>query len=675
MKMATKSYKIIILLTVFIMSIAFAFGFMNTRSAYAEDKPLTVSSDVYDYFKLDKSFSARFNPDGLNLNVNKSNSIENLRSVKFLNDLIVNDLDIRMKLPASAETSFRFDLMSHYVNGNPKEYSKADTTYDTVIENIINMSYNADNTKVICKLNGVEVGEIAVDSEGYFTLQVRVKSYSDNKSYLTIGEFDIRAQYGSDQELYYQIKNIDDKSVATDIELDFRTGNETTETFILESVDQKASDETHAYKQSLKIPADESKLTLAKPRIYLNDSFYLRKADGEYTTVKIAYNKTYTLDITECSLFGGYGSLYLIKNDNVLLESNTSYPNEIQFLKEGSLVKFAVGGKQNDKDVVYEEFTVDEVKPFDYLDSEENTVPVYTYDEIGYKSFENAFKKATVVTSDDKETSIGMGTDFEIPSMKDLVSDDVTPYEDLATVVSYSTRTTETETTTMKFKVNDIGEYKFFVMFNDGKNKMNEKDFFTVDETDENKIEYNGIYKDYIFTFVIKDDADIIVKGAAVQGDGYLGVKYTASKFITDAEGRTLSYQLYYNKTENLKDADAEGWVLVPQASTISDTEYNEGGFDYDEVKEINYDGKLTFVPTRIGSYMIKCTASSSTSPREASAPTFINVSEKPTVVKVPSEWLQNNIWSVVFLGVGTLCLIGIIVLLCVKPKDQVDKD
>lgn len=676
--MATKSYKIIILLTAFILSIAFAFGFMGANRVYAASAGITVDNDVYDYFKMDKSFNAEFTQEGLTLDVNKTNSNDsgNVKTVKFVNDLIVNDLDFRMKLPAEAETSFRFDLASYYVNGNPKEYSKADTEdgteYDKVIENIINLSYKDENT-VACKLNGVEVSELAVEN-GFITLEIRVE---DN--YLTINGVNIASSYDADQKNYYKIKNIDNKAVATEIVLDFKTVKEDTETFVLASVDQKASDTSgangeSAYKQSLAVPEGQTKLTLAKPRVYLNDSFYLRKADGSYTTVKIAYNKTYTLNINACSLLGGYKNLYLIKEGytNILLESNTTSPNEIQFMSAGSSVKFAVGGKVSNTEYVYEEFEVENVLPFDYSDTK---APEYVYDEIAYKSFENAYKEATLVESDDKTTSIGIGTEYEIPSMKDLVFDDVTPYEDLTTSVSYATRTTRSTATSMKFKVSDIGEYEFLVMFGDGKNTMKAEDFYVVDEDDENKIEDRTYpYEKYIFDFVIVDDADIIVK-EAVQGAGFLGIKYTASKFIVEADGKTLKYELYYNPNKDVKDAKADGWVAIPQASSVTDTNYNENGFGYDEVKKINYNGKLEFVPTRIGSYMIKCTAYSTTSPRNASANTFISVNSKPTVVKVPSDWLENNVWSVVFLGVGSLCLIGIIVLLCIKPKEKVDRD
>jgi hypothetical protein len=51
----------------------------------------------------------------------------------------------------------------------------------------------------------------------------------------------------------------------------------------------------------------------------------------------------------------------------------------------------------------------------------------------------------------------------------------------------------------------------------------------------------------------------------------------------------------------------------------------------------------------------------------------IIKVEKEASVVKVDNKWLQNNVWSVVFLSIGTLCLIGIIVLLCIKPKEEID--
>ena len=38
-------------------------------------------------------------------------------------------------------------------------------------------------------------------------------------------------------------------------------------------------------------------------------------------------------------------------------------------------------------------------------------------------------------------------------------------------------------------------------------------------------------------------------------------------------------------------------------------------------------------------------------------------------------NWFRNNVWSIVFLSVGTLSLIGIIILLFIKPKEEVETD
>ena len=51
----------------------------------------------------------------------------------------------------------------------------------------------------------------------------------------------------------------------------------------------------------------------------------------------------------------------------------------------------------------------------------------------------------------------------------------------------------------------------------------------------------------------------------------------------------------------------------------------------------------------------------------------LINIASDPDTVDVGGgtiEWLQDNVLSVVFLAIGVLCLIGIVVLLLVKPKD-----
>ena len=677
MKMA-KSYKIVLLLLAFFLSIMMAFVVNNGTKAYA----LSVSN-VNECFDVTGA-EATFDEKGLTM------SVESLDAVKFENNLIVNDMSIKMKLPQGFETGLAFDLASFYSNGNPKEYSKnatEGTAFDKVIKNIIKLSYDStDQTKVKCMLNEKQLANLDVDTDGYITLNLSLVN-----DYFTVGGFDISTSYNADQKIYYRLKNIDDRAVAENITIDFYSETvSATGEFVMEYVDQKASDTSGDYKQSFKIANGETKLTPAKPRAYLSEDFYLKNANGTYTSVKRAYtNELYELSINTCSVIGGYKNLYLVNPvqsgalmyTDILFESETTIPNALRFGKKGSNVKFGVGEKVDGEFVVYEEFTVAEVKANSFKD---DTAPKYVVDNVAYASYLNALNEAiTVKKENGQTTSVGLGTDFVPPSLKDLVFDNFCVYEDLTAKVYYITANEEKNVNEMEFKLNSIGKYVYFVAFSDGVNTMQQTDFFVVDK---NNVIKNGIYGltnndgagdqvngyvgNFVFDFTLQDDADIEVSAPEIQGKGYKGIQYKASKFILDASGCITEYTLYYNADINA-DADDEGWVLIPKAESIANSDYNENGFNYEEIKKINYDGDVNFVPTRIGSYKIICTATSSVSSRFASASSIIRVESEPKVVEVPSQWLENNLWRIIFLSVGTACLIGIIILLCVKPKDK----
>jgi nucleoside recognition membrane protein YjiH len=76
-----------------------------------------------------------------------------------------------------------------------------------------------------------------------------------------------------------------------------------------------------------------------------------------------------------------------------------------------------------------------------------------------------------------------------------------------------------------------------------------------------------------------------------------------------------------------------------------------------------------------LGYYKLVCEVNSSNSERSISDSVIIQVKEEPKVVKPDSKWLQNNVWSVVFWSIGSVCLVAIIVLLCIKPKTDVSEE
>ncbi len=686
MKVA-KSYKIIFLILAFIMSTMLALGVMKPSNVYADSK---VSASTYFVMTDGETVtSASFGTAGL--------QVEPRDKVKFSlkNNLIVNDMSMKMKLSKGFTTSVEITLTSFYVNGNPKEWSKwesdkiSGTDFDKQIVNTLKLGYD-ENAKVVGSLNGVEIGqEFAVDANGFVVIEFGIVN-----NFFTVNGIDVSANYSSeDAKIYYKVKNVDDRALSSKISIGFEKIEDAAmqdNDFILEYIDQltDSDPETNDYKQSFIIAEGQTKLTPAKKqRVYLSEAFYLKKDDGTYTLTKKT-NEIYSLSFKGCPVIDSSASLCLVNPDNkynVELETGTTIPNEILFNK-GSDGSFGVGAKVSGKYEVFEEFIVDDLKVTNYNDGinvqnyKDEEAPKYVFNDVAYASFLNALKQEYTVEKDNEETpeigdktttSAGLGTTLNIPSMKDLVFDNFDSYEDLTTKVYYRNQIESVNTQLMEFNLNKIGDYMFFVVFgDDAGNTMYEKDFIVADGDDVAK----GIYGDnFVFGFEIEDNADIIVKAPEVQGEGYKGVQYRASKFIIDAEGCRKTYKLFYNKNINA-DADDANWIEIPQAS-ISEEGYKANGFSYDEVKKVNYDGELKFVPTRFGAYKIECTATSAVSSRYATNSTIIKVNSEVNTVKVPSKWLENNIWSVVFLSVGTLSLIGIIVLLCIKPKEQTDND
>ncbi|MBO5927300.1 MAG: hypothetical protein J6Q32_00385, partial [Clostridia bacterium] len=238
-----------------------------------------------------------------------------------------------------------------------------------------------------------------------------------------------------------------------------------------------------------------------------------------------------------------------------------------------------------------------------------------------------------------------------------------TAYENLTMTIRYRTRESAWATSSnKKIPLNVSGTYEFYVMFKDlNGNTMEYADF--IDESDGVDNPVYGIYKDYIFTFTVLDDAPISIE-AANQGKGYKGIEFNATGFTIKASDYTAKYSLFYRADEN------SSWVKIPLLSEI-DEDYSENGFTYKDIESIAYDGLLTFTPNKLGQYKIVCDVISNSSlAKSQSAEAVIKVEDVPTKVVPENHWLKDNVWSVLFLTVGTLSLVAIIVLLTYKPKD-----
>lgn len=642
-----KSYKkisIISLLVAFVLCVSIAFGMLNGS------QNVSATANATDFLTLSDGVTAEFTEDD-----NLTFTVKNGSTITFKNKLVISDMTWEfVSLPENVTSTMKLKSDSYYVNGNKVvkvENEVEKISYETSITN-----------------------EIVISSD--------VLNIETDKGYISVNGT-------AETNTAKRIKDVNSMAVATvSIEFKFNEGNTAeTATFKLKSINQKASDQTpDKFTQTFALD-DNQKLTPAYPRVALNDSFYTKSTDGSYKAIKVKGEKQTNMTLTPYSVLGGVtsSSLFLTGDEaDILLETGTETPKKLLFrrstetarVEKGDVnyeISFNVSTKDSDDPV--ETYKVEVKDDYDF----DADAPIYIADTIALEGFKAKLEKEY---KEEDGKHVPMGTDLKIPSLEDLVYDDVTPYSELKYTVHLKTLTNDKTLSSMEIDLDEIGSYTFFITFTDkADNAIESKDF--VEEKD-NELVY-GIYgKDntvanyvanFIFDFVMQDDADISVKASVKSGVGYKGVQYSAAKFNVDANGCTMTYKLYYNEDKNAEKT-SEGWKEIPKASSATKEDYvSKDGYTYDQIKEVNYDGKLNFVPTKIGAYMIECVATSDVSSRNAEDFMIIKVEKAPSVVKVDNKWIQNNIWSVVFLSIGTLCLIGIIVLLCIKPKDDVDND
>lgn len=629
MKMA-KSYKIIILLTAFVMSLVLALGMSNTGVVNAFTAPTSSST----YLELVSTDNVNFSDDGTALNI----TLDKAEDKFSFKQLVIDDFEMEFSIEGATALSMDLLYNAHIVNGVEKDGK---------------FNRNVTNTFEIEKSGDVTL-TITVNDDGFPIVKVDGEELA--------GEYDD----------YYKI-GYTDKPIA---KISFKVETENEATFALKSVDQKASDTTEKYKQTFE--SNDGKLTDTDtyPRVAMDKSFFTKTEDGEVKIIK-SVSKQYAPTLTAYSVLNNVktSDLYFTcpEGSDVMFNTDSSKPKKIWFPSVSDSVEFAVTASGLE-DAAVETYTAKVIDPENSLD---DVAPKYVMNEKAIKAFEDALLDATK----DGDHYIALGTEIQIPSMEDFVFDNETAYEDLSIKVYYKNATETLTSDEMSFEVNEAGKYTIYVLFTDlAGNGMETTDFVDEDENGDLEI-VEDKYGAFVFSFYISDNAPIVVNAPTSKSVGYTGVKFTSPSFEIDASGCKTTYKLYYNANKNATAPESKdnlasaGWVEIPKASTITDKEYDKDGYTYEEIKAIAYDGELTFTPNAIGSYMIECTATSEVTHRSDSDFSVVNVAGAPQTVKVPSNWLQNNVWSVVFLSLGTLCLIGIVVLLFIKPKDETEGD
>ncbi len=510
------------------------------------------------------------------------------------------------------------------------------------------------------------VTEYQVASNGMVNLEFGVTD-----GYITVTEVagGTKNAIADTTDSYFKIRHVDKTAVELSFRIDEVASDEAVD-FVITDINQKVSAGyvDNDYNQSFKLNAEKNAiLETALPRIALADSFFTNTQADLYQIIKMD-GDLYTVDMTVygvvkatsmSNIFLSAGSLDA-NGFNMTVNDETNSKRIIFNLKTdatgASMMSFHVSTKVGGVQANIETYDVKVVQS-----DVENKAPEYKDVSLVSNQVES-FQKALDIASKKNGHSLNLGDKITVPSLENFITDDYSSFNKLSKTIHLVTPSNQDKTSTSSsIQLDEIGTYKLYVTFKDENGaSMDKEDFYSDDPTETPK------YSDFVFTITINDDADLLVNPED-QDDGYVGIVYKASPFDIVASGYTTEYTLYYNSDLNAK-ADSAGWK---QIRTLKDYRANpQGDYTEEELEYINYNGELTFRPDKIGSYKINCYISSEKSYRDAEGDTIIRIALEPTPVKPANNWLKENVWSVVFLSVGTLCLVAIVVLLFIKPKD-----
>ena len=651
MKLST-SHKFILLITALVLSVLASVFCASMPSVKA-----TTITDATNYFS-GTSQEITFKNDGVNAKLRKNETfIVN-------NDLALDSLSFEIKVDNAIKTlKITFKTESYFANGN-------EISNDGSIEYLDNF----ENTLTLV-FDGANIS-------GTFNQESYTATLADNLNVNFKVENNIVKAYVEGVEVYndYKSYKVADYGVVGAEDFTFEAvdfnGDNTSSDLLILSIDQDLDDAEHTKKQTFKLNASNQIETIAIPQIALSKDAYA--GDGKI------YSKQYkqmTFNLTAYSIFGGLekANLFLAKSegfDNVWLE-NVDAPKIVSFNQSGAQKIDVTSNVDGYKKVLetfdVEVYSTDEIAPT----YKKDLADAYLLDDTivnEYSDYLNAVIRATKVKgADGKETFIKNGDNFVVPSLENLVTDNKTAFSKLSQTIYYKTPTTDTTATTgREIPIKSAGDYSFYVTFTDQDNNSIDKDmFYKVDEDDENNID-KGDYYAFVFSFHIEDDSGFSIDTTKTQGTGYVGTLYTATAFSVNATGYSESYKLFYNAKKDAT-AEDEGWVRIIQEKELTE-DYSNEVITADDVKAISYNGQLSFTPNKVGTYKIECEITSDSTARSAKAECFIQV-EEPVVVK-PYEPLEaREIWAIVFLSVGGACLIGIVALIFVKPKEKTDAE
>ncbi len=307
-----------------------------------------------------------------------------------------------------------------------------------------------------------------------------------------------------------------------------------------------------------------------------------------------------------------------------------------------------------------------------------------------------------------KNLSAGSSSYFYLPSVESLFLDNSTAYTDMKFSIYYyhssQQSNTNNKSNNLSINVTQQGAYTFTVYATDAAgNNMYYLDNGEIKEFPASEIwtmfedrDDEGLYgKLPWFTFNVRYTGVSFDEVPGIQPTAYVGTSYNSAsfdingisgsydtnyrlfifdraKYANDNDGATFSYESFIAEMDGLFENPATRKYFTEIR------EVNESDPDYDEFKDYGWkNSSTTFTPQDAnGLYYMRAEVTDkkyNASPVTCSLAVVASI--RASTIKGEDNWAQDNIASIILLSVAGLALIGIIVLLVIKPKDKEDID
>ncbi|MDE6411079.1 MAG: hypothetical protein K2L02_00885 [Clostridia bacterium] len=342
---------------------------------------------------------------------------------------------------------------------------------------------------------------------------------------------------------------------------------------------------------------------------------------------------------------------------------------------------------------------------FKYVEANENENKNKIADQDKYDEAYNAYQEA--VNEVAKNTSAGSGAYMYLPSLRGLIESKYAGYRNLKFSIYYykegsSSASSQTSLSynALKFEVDKEGWYKFRVLAQDSASNAMQYylDGELVTVTGSNVWDIEGIPE---FRFKIGYSGPTIEK-TEEQSLGYRNDTYNFSSFdIVALAGYQTKYTLYRYNGANVPEGKAPSSYssFVEGAKSYMEyfEEHDKGvendkkilheisvfDADVDEDDEAKWnrtdndyywdpDSSLSFVPQEAGFYILKLLVEDGKNLGESEvAYQVIEVRNPIDTIPGQSQWLEENVVSVVLFAIAGVLAIVVVVLFLVKPSDK----